>query len=207
MFLSGIGRLVQKRWKNTETKSNGWSRKKRNDKPVTPLQTGLGKRMEFYWPRRAHKTRTPLYENSRQNLIYDHRLNRFSVMWYRHGLQVFKPFAHRGRSERFEKARMEALVLYKQLAISGKLGRPGPDKTMSGVRGVGFDKNENAWTCWWSEAGIRRFKIFPVSTLGFDTAFKMAVQVRTDKIQENHQFVMQRNRWRSGRVPLGTART
>lgn len=182
-------------------------RKKLNDKQVTPLQTGLAKRMEFYWPRRARRTRLPLYQNSRQNVVYDHRFKRWMVMWYRHGIQVFKSFSHHGRAERFEKARMEALALHRQLELSGKLGRPGPDKCMSGVRGVGYDKEQKAWTCWWSESGVRRFRIFTVKDFGFDTAYKMAVEARTEKLRENFQFVMQRNRWRSGRQPLGTSRT
>ena len=187
--------------------SNGWPRKKRNDKPVTPLQTGLGKRMEFYWPGRTVRTRVPLYQNSRNNIVYDHRLGRWMVAWYRHGLQIFRPFTHRGRSERFEQSRMEALTLYNQLEISGKLGRPGPDQCMSGVRGVAYDKNGRAWSAWWSEAGVKRFRLFPVKSFGFDEAFKLAVATRTEKLRENYQFIMQRNRWRSGRVPQGTSRT
>jgi hypothetical protein len=183
------------------------ARKKINDKNVTPLQTGLAKRMEFYWPRRAHKTRVPLYQNSRNNLVYDHRFKRWLVMWYRHGIQVFKTFSHHGRAERFEKARMEALALHKQLEMAGKLGKPGPDKCMSGVRGVGYDRNERAWNCWWHESGVRRIKIFPVKEFGFDTAYKMAVATRTEKLRENFQFMMQRNRWRSSRQPLGTGKT
>ena len=187
--------------------SHGWAKKKINDKQITPLQTGLGKRMELYWPRRAHRTRVPMYENSRHHLIFDHRFNRWLVMWYRHGLQVFKHFNCRGRSENFEKSKMHSLALFNQLKMSGKLGRAGADKCMSGVRGVGFEKTEKAWTCWWTECGIRRYKIFSVKEFGFDEAFKMAVKMRSDKVRENRQFIMQRNRWRSGRQPIGTSRT
>ena len=182
-------------------------RKKVNDKQMTPLQTGLGKRMEFYWPNRARKTQVPLYQNSRQNLVYDQRFKRWMVMWYRHGIQVFKTFSHHGRAERFEKSRMEALALHNQLELAGKLGRPGADKCMSGVRGVGYDKETKAWSCWWNESGVRRFRMYPVEEFGFDTAYKMAVATRTEKLRETFKFVMQRNRWRSGRHPQGTSRT
>jgi hypothetical protein len=136
--MSFLMKLVgQIRTKMSSTSGLGWPRKKRNDKPVTPLQTGLGKRMEFYWPGRTRRTRIPLYENSARNLVLDHRLQRWLVMWYRHGIQVFRAFPFRGRAENFEKSKIAALTLLKQLVVTGKLGSPGPDKCMSGYRGVG----------------------------------------------------------------------
>lgn len=55
-------------------------------------------------------------------LVYDFRLKRWSVMWYRYGLQVFRQFSVKGRSEKFEKARMEALILFRQLRRTGNDG-------------------------------------------------------------------------------------
>jgi hypothetical protein len=64
-----------------------------------------------------------------------------------------------------------------------------------------------AWYAWWGDVGLRRYKIFPIEHFGFDEAFRFAVKFRQTKLEENSQFIMQRNRWRSGRVPMGTART
>ena len=198
---------VQTRTKMTSASSSGWPRKKINDKPITPLQTGLGKRMEFFWPRRARRTRVPMYQTADSNVVFDQRFNRFMVTWYRHGVQVFRTFSCNGRAVNFEKARMEALTLVRQLRVGGKLGKPGPDKNLAGFRGVGYDKEMKAWYAWWGDAGVRRYKVFKIEEFGFDEAFKLAVKVRQEKLKENRMFVMQRNRWRSGRVPMGTART
>jgi hypothetical protein len=102
---------------------------------------------------------------------------------------------------------MAAVTLYNQLQTAGKLGTPGPDKCMSGFRGVGYDKTDRAWFCWWSEAGVKRYRVFSIAEFGFDAAFRAAVSTRQEKLKDNFQFVMQRNRWRSGRIPMGTART
>ena len=122
-------------------------------------------------------------------------------------MQVFKAFRVRRRSERFEKARMEALVLHNQLEKSGKLGRSGPDRALSGLRGVLYDREENAWVANWMETGVRRYAIHPVTVNGFDEAYKKAVAVRLGKLRENYQFSLQRTRIRGPRTYLGTSRT
>jgi hypothetical protein len=163
--------------------------------------------MELYWSPEQRRMRVPFYQNSRPNFVYDARFRQWLVMWYRHGLQVFKGFKVRRRSERFEKARMEALVLHNQLDKSGKLGRSGPDRALSGVRGVMYDKLENAWVTNWMETGTRRYAVYPVSSNGFDEAYKEAVATRIKKLRENYQFTLQRTRIRGPRTYLGTSRT
>ena len=122
-------------------------------------------------------------------------------------MQVFKAFKVRRRSERFEKARMEALVLHNQLEKSAKLGRSGPDRALSGVRGVMYDRDDNAWVTNWMETGTRRYAIHPVTTNGFDEAYKKAVSTRLEKLSENNQYTLQRTRVRGPRTYLGTNRT
>ncbi len=120
---------------------------------------------------------------------------------------MFRSFKVRRRSERFEKARMEALVLHNQLERSGKLGRSGPDRALSGVRGVMYDREENAWVTNWMETGTRRYAVLPVAVNGFDQAYKKAVSIRLKKLRENYQFSLQRTRNRGPRTYLGTSRT
>jgi hypothetical protein len=185
----------------------GFKRKRRNQYLKTPFQTGTAKRMELYWSAGQRRMRVPFYQNARPNLVYDARFKQWLVMWYRHGVQVFRSFKVRRRSERFEKARMEALVLHNQLERSGKLGRSGPDRALSGVRGVMYDRQENAWVTNWTETGTRRYAILPVSVNGFDQAYKKAVSIRLKKLRENYQFALQRTRIRGPRTYLGTSRT
>jgi hypothetical protein len=185
----------------------GFKRKRKNQYLKTPFQTGSAKRLELFWTPEQRKLRVPFYQNSRPNFIYDARLRQWLVMWYRHGIQVFKQFKIRRRSERFEKARMEALVLHNQLERSGKLGRTGPDRALSGVRGVMYDRLENAWVTNWMETGTRRYALYPVTKNGFDEAYKQAVATRINKLRENYQFTLQRTRIRGPRTYLGTSRT
>ncbi|KAF4689374.1 hypothetical protein FOZ60_001707 [Perkinsus olseni] len=224
-ILAGAGQRPPSLWSSCQARgfagrAGGLKRLLKSRKPGTVWQTGIGKRMELWWPQQTRKSRTPFYENSRLHLIYDFRLKRWSVMWYRYGLQVFRQFSVKGRSEKFEKARMEALILFRQLRRTGKLGRARPDVCPSGVRGVHFDQKEKAWTCWWGEAGVRRYAVFPTADCGgFDASFKEAVKLRTEKNREQYKFWLQRycgprpvmaiviilirSRHRSARFPLG----
>jgi len=185
----------------------GCKRKKKGDMTRTVHQKGLGKRLEMYWPKDAHRTRTPFYENSRRHVIWDHRLRRWMVMWYRHGIQVFKSFSARGGSSKFEQSRMRAIIFFQQLQNSGKLGRPKPDICRSGVRGVYFDKDERAWVARVRHLGLRTHTVFSTQELGFEQAFKDAVRTRVQKVRDQHQFYLQRTRWKGKRRPLGTPQT
>lgn len=184
----------------------GLKRKKKNERPRTVHQTGLGKRMEFFWPKKAHRTRVPLYENSRRNLIWDHRMRRWMVMWYRDGIQVFRNF-HAKEGSQFEQARSRAILFLKQLQQAGKLGRPKPDIGRSGVRGVYFDPLERSWVARWSDCGMKKYAVYSTVDMGFKDAYQAAVHTRISSIRRNHMFVMQRTRWAGHRKPLGTFRT
>ncbi|CAD7972000.1 unnamed protein product [Amoebophrya sp. A120] len=131
------------------------------------------------------------------------------TMWYKDGMQVFKRHGgNRARSEGFERARMRALLLYKQLKVANKLGKPKPDVTFSGVRGVIWDRVERAWVCRWGESGLQRWHAFPVNAeTPFQEAYTQAVRMRLQVLQRNHQFVMQRTRWKNLRDWLGTNKT
>lgn len=202
---SSLGALVvQQRFAG---RLGGLRRKGRNQKPRTIQQKGLGKRMEFFYPEKATRKRIPLYENSRRHLIWDHRMHKWMVMWYRNGMQVFKAFSARGRAETFEQARGRAIFFYKQLENTGKLGRPKPDQCRSGVRGVYFDKDERAWVAKWNDGGMRKYMVYKTTELGFQEAYKSAVSTRLQSLQPYHKFVFQRTRWRSRRAPLGTSKT
>lgn len=185
----------------------GCKRKKKGDMSRTVHQKGLGKRMEMFWPKDGHRTRTPFYENSRRHVIWDHRLRRWMVMWYRHGIQVFKTFSARGGSIKFEQSRMRAIIFFQQLQNSGKLGRPKPDVCRSGVRGVYFDKDERAWVARVRHQGLRTHTVFSTQELGFEQAFKDAVRTRVQKVRDQHQFYLQRTRWKGKRRHLGTHQT
>lgn len=169
----------------------------------TVQQKGLGKRMEMYWPSQQHRTRVPLYENSRGHVIWDDRLSRWMVMWYRHGMQVFRTFSCRDKSK-FEQSRMRAILFYQQLQNYGKLGKPKPDQCRSGVRGVFFDKEERSWVSRWSDSGLKKYAVFSTEEKGFAEAYSAAVKTRVQTVRQNHQFIFQRTRWRGKRQPLGT---
>ncbi|KEP60316.1 UNVERIFIED_CONTAM: AP2 domain transcription factor AP2IX-6 [Hammondia hammondi] len=202
-------------------RAGGLKRRKPRRDPGRVIQSGLGRRQEFFWPEKARRTRVPLYQNSRPNLVYDQRFRRFMCMWYASGVQVFRPFSCRGRrggrgkeglpdglgigrgSGTWERARAKAVVLLKQLQRQGHLDRLAkPDVTRSGVRGVYFDTEEKLWVATWNEHGLRRFKAFPTMEMGFDAAYQAAVAVRRQKLRENYIFCMQRNRKKSGRPPF-----
>ncbi|PFH32061.1 AP2 domain transcription factor AP2IX-6 [Besnoitia besnoiti] len=202
-------------------RAGGLKRRKPRRDPGRVIQSGLGRRQEFFWPEKARRTRVPLYQNSRPNLIYDQRFRRFMCMWYASGVQVFRPFSCRGRkggrgkeglpdglgigrgAGTWERARAKAVVLLKQLKRQGHLDKLAkPDITRSGVRGVYFDTEEKLWVATWNEHGLRRFKAFPTMEMGFDAAYAAAVAVRRQKLRENYIFCMQRNRKKSGRPPF-----
>ncbi|KAF8820582.1 AP2 domain transcription factor AP2IX-6 [Cardiosporidium cionae] len=197
-LLQSSGHIQQQRF--FAGRSGGMKRKKTRHSPRV-IQTGLGRRFEFFWPKKSRRLRIPMYANSRPNLVYDQHLKRWLVTWYRNGIQVFRPFSC--KEGKFEVARKRALTLLKHLkGIKATRRLPAPDVNRSGVRGIYFDSDERLWVAVWNQAGIRRFKAFPVLQMGFDSAFRAAVAVRKQKVAENHQFVMQRSRWRSGRNAL-----
>jgi len=185
----------------------GLKRKKKSDYTRTVQQKGLGKRIEMYWPKKAHRLRVPMYENSRRHVVWDQRLRRWMVMWYRNGIQVFRWFSARGGGVKFEQARMQAIACYQQLQNAGKLGRPKPDQNRAGVRGVYFDKEERSWVARWSDQGLQKHAVFNTQEMGFSEAYKEAVRWRIQSIRQVHKFVLQRTRWRGKRQPLGTPRT
>jgi len=184
----------------------GLKRKTKSMRTRTVHQKGLGKRMEMFWMKDQHRLRVPLYENSRQHVIYDHRAKRWLVMWYRDGIQVFRAFSAR-TSMKWEQARMRAIIFYEELRDSGKLGRPKPDQCRSGVRGVFFDKGERSWVAHWNDCGLKKYGVYSTQEMGFDDAYKAAVRMRVDSLRKNHQFVFQRTRWRGKRQPLGLHHT
>ncbi|CAK9034136.1 unnamed protein product [Durusdinium trenchii] len=143
---------------------------------------------------------TDMYE-----VIYDHRMRRWMVMWYRHGVQVFRWFNARG--SQFEQGRTRAILFFKQLQLGGKLGSPKPDQCRSGVRGVFFDKQEKSWVARWSNCGIKTYAMFSTEDLGFQEAYNKAIERRIHNVRQNHQFMFQRTRWKGQRRPLGTPHT
>lgn len=184
----------------------GMKRKRKNSRTRTVHQKGLGKRMEMYWPvHDMHRMRIPMYENSRRHVIYDHRMKKWMVMWYRHGMQVFRWFSAKGSS--FESARTRAILFFKQLQLGGKLGTPKPDQCRSGVRGVFFDKQEKSWVARWSNCGMKTYAMFNTEEMPFQEAYKRAVTTRIQNVRQNHQFLFQRTRWRGQRRPLGSPQT
>lgn len=187
-------------------RTGGFKRKKKASRTRTVHQRGLGKRMEMYWPQHdSHRTRVPLYENSRRHVIWDHRLRKWMVMWYRNGIQVFRAFG--GRGIKFEQGRACAILFYKQLLHAGKLGKPKPDQCRSGVRGVFFDKDERAWVTRWTHCGLVKFGVYKTEEMGFKEAYEAAVRQRTTVLRQYHQFVFQRTRWKGQRRPLGQSQT
>lgn len=171
-------------------------------RPRTVHQKGLGKRMEMCWPNKdMNRTRLPLYENSRRHVIWDHRMRKWMVMWYRNGIQVFRAF--KGRSGMFEQGRAHAVQFFQKLQSAHKLGRPKPDQCRSGVRGVYFDKPERAWVARWSDCGLKKYAVYGTQEMGFAEAYKAAVQTRIQSVRQQHQFVFQRTRWKGQRRPLG----
>jgi len=128
-------------------------------------------------------------------------------MWYRHGMQVFRTFSARSNSLKFEQSRQRAILFYKMLEQGGKLGRPKPDQCRSGVRGVFYDKEEQAWVARWSDMGLKKYAVYAVEEHGFTDAYTKAVQIRVQHVRQQHQFMFQRTRWRGQRAHLGTPRT
>mmetsp|Transcript_5217 Transcript_5217/g.11617 ORF Transcript_5217/g.11617 Transcript_5217/m.11617 type:complete len:297 (+) Transcript_5217:61-951(+) len=185
----------------------GCKRKRKNCRTRTVHQKGLGKRMEFKWIKRAPRTRVPMYENSRRHVIWDHHKRRWMVMWYRHGIQVFRTFSARANSHRWEQSRQRAIIFYNMLKQGGKLGRPKPDQCRSGVRGVFFDKEERAWVARWNDMGLKKFAVFSTEDHGFSEAYTRAVQTRVQHVRQQHQFMFQRTRWRGQRQHFGSPRT
>ncbi|CAJ1329785.1 unnamed protein product, partial [Effrenium voratum] len=186
----------------------GMKRLRKNARPRTVHQKGLGKRVEMYWPvHDMFRMRIPMYDNSRRHVIYDHHMKRWMVMWYRNGMQVFRWFGARG--SKFEQARTRAILFFEELRRSGKLGRPKPDQCRSGVRGVFFDKQEKAWVARFSNCGMKTYAMFSTEDpeLGFRGAYEKAIAVRIQSVRQNHQFVLQRTRYKGQRRPLGTPQT
>eukprot|EP00920_Eleutheroschizon_duboscqi_P010761 GHVT01025219.1.p1 GENE.GHVT01025219.1~~GHVT01025219.1.p1 ORF type:complete len:445 (+),score=39.01 GHVT01025219.1:323-1657(+) len=182
-------------------RKGGLKRKKTRKTRGQVLQLGIGRREEFFWPKRARRSRVPMYQNARPNLIYDRRLKRWLVMWYEAGTQVFRPFTTRRQG--FEMARFKALRLLGDMKQKPQwwLSRAKPSKTVSGVRGVHFDAEERLWVAVWNHCGLKRYRAFSAIELGFDEAYRAAVAVRRSKLAANHQFVMQTWRKRVGRRP------
>ena len=56
-----------------------------------------------------------------------------------------------------------SILLFQQLKNANKLGKPKPDVTFSGVRGVIWDNCERAWVCRWGESGLQRYQVFHVN--------------------------------------------
>lgn len=185
-------------------RAGGFKRKKKASRPRTIHQQGLGKRMEMFWPGKF-RSAVPMYENSRRHLIYAHHLKRWMVMWYRHGMQVFRTFP--GRQGKFEQGRMCAMLFYEQLKDAGKLGSPKPDQCRSGVRGVFFDKEERSWVARWKSCGLPKYAVFSTEKMGFQKSYQEAVSARTQNMRQEHAFMFQRTRWRGQRRPLGQGQT
>lgn len=187
-------------------RKGGYKRKKKAVRSRTVHQTGLGKRMEMWWPQHdMHRKRVPMYENSRRHVIFNHHLNKWMVMWYRHGIQVFRTFG--AKRSKFERGRARAILFFEQLKKYGKLGRPKPDQCKSGVRGVFFDKEEKAWVASWSNCGMKTYAVYNTQELGFQKAYQDAVRMRIQSIRQKHQFMFQRTRWKGQRQPFGYAQT
>jgi len=186
----------------------GCKRRRKSSYSKTPQQSGeLGKRMEFFWPKKSHRRRIPLWENSRQHVVYDARLRKWMTMWYKSGIQVFQTFSARNRSEKFERSRMKAIVLFQQLQNAKKLGSPGPERGRGGIRGVSFDQKEQSWIARWTESGLQRHKIYPIKEYGFHNAYKHAAKERLVNMEKNHMFQVHRSRLKGYRHPYGTTKT
>ncbi|KAL8450325.1 hypothetical protein Emed_002583 [Eimeria media] len=211
-------------------RAGGLKRRKRKRDPGVLQQSGKGRRLEFFWPRKHRLLRVPLQQNSRPSLIYDLRLKRFLCRWTSNGQHLFRPFNSRSRASGRdggrgvaaagaafghlraggpEAARAKALVLLRQLQRQGKLTaeldssrQTKPEINRSGVRGVYFEPEERLWVAVWKEAGVRRFRSFSAIDLGFQAAYQAAVAVRRQQLALNYEFCMQRHRKRSGRQPL-----
>ncbi|SOS80166.1 transcription factor with AP2 domain(s) [Plasmodium sp. gorilla clade G1] len=77
-----------------------------------------------------------------------------------------------------------------------------PDKNKSGYRGVFYEPSYHAYICTYNEAGVRKFQIFKIQNNDYLEAYHLALMCRRYKLFKNYQFVFQRNRIRSGRIPL-----
>jgi len=122
------------------------------------------------------------------------------IYWYRHGRQLFRAFSTR-RKEGFEQARTKALMFLRQMGRNTMKALPRPEVNRSGISGVYFDHVDQLWVAVWNQHGVRQFRGFPVTSMGFDTAYKAAVMIRKEKLAESHKFVMHRWRFRRGRNP------
>ncbi|KAL8275469.1 hypothetical protein Esti_000601 [Eimeria stiedai] len=195
-------------------RAGGLKRRKQRRDPGVLQQSGRGRRLEFYWPRKQRLLRVPLQQNSRPSLIYDLRFKRFLCRWTSNGQHLFRPFNSRSRTSGRdggrgvaaagaafghvraggpEAARAKALVLLRQLQRQGKLTaelestrQTKPEINRSGVRGVYFEPEERLWVAVWKEAGIRRFRSFSSIDLGFQAAYQAAVAVRRQQLALNY---------------------
>lgn len=78
-------------------RAGGLKRRKRVADPGVVRQTGRGRRLEAFTPRRSHLVRVPYQQNARPALIYDRRLKRFVCLWSANGLLLSRPFSARER--------------------------------------------------------------------------------------------------------------
>merc|ERR1719213_1236198 len=107
-------------------------------------------------------------------------------------MQVFRSFTARTPSIKFEQSRMRAITFFQQLSNAGKLGRPKPDQCRSGVRGVVFDRDERAWVARWNHLGMRMHAVYDTQEIGFEEAYRSAVQSRIHAMRDQHKFMFQR---------------
>lgn len=211
-------------------RKGGLKRKKANKLEVK-VQRSLGRRMEFYHPTKKKRKRIRLVQNSRGNLVYDSIINRFLVVYYKQGMQVFRPFST--RNNRFELARTKSITLARQLSekyykfdthshvsvgttkdtendvgriknsnIINMDERLRPDVSSSGVRGVIFDSDDKSWVVHFNEAGTRKYRKFNIDSLGFQNAYTSAIAFKRFKLLQYHQFLPMRQRYRRGRKYL-----
>eukprot|EP00389_Voromonas_pontica_P009572 GDKH01014539.1.p2 GENE.GDKH01014539.1~~GDKH01014539.1.p2 ORF type:complete len:72 (-),score=14.79 GDKH01014539.1:95-310(-) len=68
------------------------------------------------------------------------------------------------------------------------------------MRGVFFDDASKCWCACYHQAGTRMYKMFDVTKMGFDQAYKAAIAVRKQKLEDEHRFQPQRWRRRYGRL-------
>ncbi|KAK1933162.1 hypothetical protein X943_002453 [Babesia divergens] len=204
-------------------RQRGLKRRKSKKEPRR-IQQAVGRRLELFYPKRARRTRIRLVQNSRGNLIYDPILNRFLVVYYKQGVQVFRQFTAKG--SRFEIARSRAIAFARQMAnehLKRFAARPNatpdgaqpvgtniinmdqklqPDCNLSGVRGVFFDAKTGAWVAVYKDAGIRKYRLFPTKQLGFQTSYTQAIEFLRFTLYRNHQFLHRRTRTRKNRPVL-----
>ena len=66
---------------------------------------------------------------------------------------------------------------------------------------------ERAWVVRWGESGIQKWKVFRVSDTTFQDAYVSALKYRMKTLEQSHQFVMQRTRFKNLKHRLGTNKT